>query len=138
MDTTTIKYFSPHLETLSLNLSTIQIFIILFSMDQLNNPQWSWAMSCIKNLLTSYTTILGAVHKLRYAFFTAFWPPTHLWLCFCNDFTKYLLNKICNGYILLTTNPHQWHNVICERPPEPFLRDYRRYCWLQTMSKILS
>ena len=21
-------------------------------------------------------------HKLRYAFFSVFWPPTHLWLCF--------------------------------------------------------
>ena len=59
---------------------------------------------------------LGAIQKLRYVFLVAFKPPTHLWLCFCNDFTKYLLNKICNGYILLTTHPPQWHNVICERP----------------------
>ena len=35
---------------------------------------------------------------------------------YSNDFTRYLLNKICNGYILLTTHPPQWHNVICERP----------------------
>ena len=63
---------------------------------------------------------LGAVHKLRYALFTTFWPPTYLWLCFCNDFTKHLLNKICNGYILLTTHPPQWHNVICERPLNRF------------------
>ena len=58
----------------------------------------------------------GAVHKLCYALFTTFWPPTYLWLCFCNDFTKHLLNKICNGYILLTTHPPQRHKVICEQP----------------------
>ena len=59
---------------------------------------------------------LGVVHKLRYALFTTFLPPTYQWLCFCYHFTKYLLDKICNSYILLTTHPPQWHNVICERP----------------------
>ena len=46
-------------------------------------------------------------------FFLTTHPPM---VMFCNYFTKYLLNEIWNGYILLTTHPPQWYNVICERP----------------------
>ena len=77
--------------------------------------------------LCMHSFFLGVVHKLRYAFFTAFWPPTYLWLYFCYHFTKYLLNKICNSYILLTTHPPQWHNVICERPLLPSFSHFSKY-----------
>ena len=41
----------------------------------------------------------GAGHKLRYAFSLLFdHPSTHGYI-FINDFTKYLLNKICNSYV---------------------------------------
>ena len=59
---------------------------------------------------------LGSIHKSGHAFFTVFWPLNHLWLWFCDHFAQYLLNEIFNRYILLTTHPPQWHNVVCERP----------------------
>ena len=70
-------------------------------------------------ILTKKTLSLrgfGGRSQITLCIFTALWPPTHLWLRFCNDFTKYLPNEICNGYISLTTHPPQWHNVICEWP----------------------
>ena len=91
-----------------------------------HSPSINWDINIMKenNSKVSYFQLQyfkkGAVHKLRYAFFIAFRPSTHLWLCFCKDFTKYLLNKIWNGYILLTTHPPQWHNVICEQPQSKY------------------
>ena len=85
-------------------------------------PRAGWALS-------------PPLHKLRYAIFKVLWPPTHLWLCFSNHFTKHILNKICNGYILLTTHPPQWHNVICERPLTTIMP---LYCHANESSYLLS
>ena len=36
---------------------------------------------------------LRVVEKLHYAFYTTFFTPIHLWLCFCSDFIRYQLTK---------------------------------------------
>ena len=49
-------------------------------------------------------------------------PPTNGYV---NEIILLLsyLSKVWNSYILLTTHPPQWHNIICERPLSSLLEN---------------